>query len=96
MNWKDIYDKVVENVCKMDYHEFDDIIEQGEPEFSDKLIVDDNHGENDLYSGRLDETVADEKDYKDFCEYVLSYIGEDINDYIGRGDKKFSSFKNPA
>lgn len=96
MDWEEIYEKVVDGICKQDYRNFDNIVEQPQPEFEDKLIVDENHGDNDLYMKRLDEDVADEDDYKAFCEYIFNYIGEDIESFINEGkEKRFSSFNKP-
>lgn len=86
MTWKDVYEKVVEGICKQDYRNFENIYEQDMPEFQDILVDATDSGENDLYSNRLDENVAKEKDYKAFVEYIFAYIGYNLSDFINESE----------
>lgn len=90
MDYKKLYYDALKNVCERDREEFDFIVEQDRPKFADKLIPNDKAPHNALYSQKLDEEVATEEDYKDFCEYVYGYIGMDFNEMIN--NKQFSNF----
>jgi len=90
MDYKKIYEDVLKNVCEKDSAEFDMIVEQEKPEFADKLIPNENAPYHCLFSQKLDDSVATEKDYKDFCEYIYGYIGMDFNEIIG--NKQFTNF----
>ena len=90
MNYKKIYDFVVKNVCEKDQTEFDNIVEQEQPKFADKLIPNEKAPYRCLFSMVLDESVANEKDYRDFCEYIYGYIGMDFNEMVKQN--KFNKF----
>lgn len=81
MDWKEIYEKTLKNLCEADEETFETIVEIEEPNYSVELVENPNAKENSLYSFKLDDG-ATEEDYKKFVEYIYGYIGEDINDYI--------------
>lgn len=81
MDWKNFYEKTLKNICEADVNDFETIVEQPRPEFSVDLVHNPNAKPNALFSFKLD-NKATEEDYKLFCEYVFTYIGEDVNDYI--------------
>ena len=81
MNWKNIYEETLKNICEADSNDFDVIVEVERPDFTSELVENENASENALFSFKLDEN-ATEEDYKKFVEYIYNYIGEDIYDYI--------------
>lgn len=81
MDWKEIYERTLKNICEADEETFETIVEIEEPDYSVELVENPNAKENSLYSFKLDDN-ATEEDYKKFVEYIYGYIGEDINDYI--------------
>lgn len=93
MNWKELYGKVVKTICEKELDLSKDIYEPEPPKsfFDGVMYVDENAPKNSFISLRLNETIAKEEDYKEFCEYVFAKIGEDINDYLGQ--KTFKNFK---
>lgn len=91
MDYKKMYEEVLEKICQKDIDEFDNIVEQDRPEFADKLIPNENAPYHCVFSQKLDDSVATEKDYKDFCRYIYTYIGLDFNEIIGVD--KFANFK---
>lgn len=81
INWKEIYEKTLRNICEENENYFNNIVELERPEFQVDLIKNPNAKENSLFALMLDDNATDE-DYKKFVEYIYGYIGEDINDYI--------------
>ena len=81
MDWKEIYERTLKNICEANEETFETIVEIEEPNYSVELVENPNAKENSLYSFKLDDGATDE-DYKKFVEYIYGYIGEDINDYI--------------
>jgi hypothetical protein len=81
INWKEIYEKTLRDICEEDENFFDNIVELERPEFQGDLIKNPNAKENSLFALMLDDNATDE-DYKKFVEYIYGYIGEDINDYL--------------
>lgn len=87
MNWKEIYEKTLKNICEQSIDEFETIVEIEQPEFSAELVNNPNAKDDALYSFKLDDN-ATEEDYKKFVEYVYGYIGEDINDYLPKEEQE--------
>ena len=87
-NWKKEYLHLLKNVCEDDIENYESIYEQPQPSFSNKMIYNKDAKDNALYKYKLDEQIATEQDYKDFCEYIWSYIGFDHEE-----EKSFSHFK---
>lgn len=81
INWKEIYEKTLRDICEEDENYFNNIVELERPEFQGDLIKNPNAKENSLFALMLDDNATDE-DYKKFVEYIYGYIGEDINDYL--------------
>ena len=81
INWKEIYEKTLRNICEENENYFNNIVELERPEFQGDLIKNPNAKGNSLFVLMLDNNATDE-DYKKFVEYIYGYIGEDINDYI--------------
>lgn len=81
INWKEIYEKTLRDICEEDENYFNNIVELERPEFQGDLIKNPNAKENSLFALMLDDNATDE-DYKRFVEYIYGYIGEDINDYL--------------
>ena len=81
INWKEIYEKTLRNICEENENYFNNIVELERPEFQVDLIKNPNAKGNSLFALMLDNNATDE-DYKKFVEYIYGYIGEDINDYI--------------
>lgn len=81
INWKEIYEKTLRDICEEDESYFNNIVELERPEFQGDLIKNPNAKENSLFALMLDDNATDE-DYKRFVEYIYGYIGEDINDYL--------------
>ncbi len=81
INWKEIYEKTLRDICEEDESYFNNIVELERPEFQGDLIKNPNAKENSLFALMLDDN-ATEEDYKKFVEYIYGYIGEDINDYL--------------
>ena len=81
INWKEIYEKTLRDICEEDENYFNNIVELERPEFQGDLIKNPNAKENSLFALMLDDNATDE-DYQKFVEYIYGYIGEDINDYL--------------
>ena len=81
INWKEIYEKTLRNICEENENYFNNIVELERPEFQGDLIKNPNAKGNSLFALMLDNNATDE-DYKKFVEYIYGYIGEDINDYL--------------
>ena len=90
MNWKEIYQKVVKNICEKKVDPQANIYEPQPPKalLEGKTYTVEGDG---LINIRLDEKVATDEDYKDFCRFAFEKIGESLEDYIGQ-EKKFSNF----
>lgn len=91
MNYKKIYEDTLKNICEKDRHEFGNIVEQEMPKFIDKTVVNENAQDNALFTLKLDENIANEQDYKEFCEYIYGYIGMNFKDVVDKNS--FSSFR---
>lgn len=91
MNYKKMYEETLKNICEQDSYLFDNIVEQEQPIFANKLIPNEK---GNLYRFKLNEEIATEEDYKNFCEYIYNYVGLDINDFI-ENQKSFKSFAKP-
>ena len=91
MNWKKIYKNVVENICKKQIDPQKNIYE---PEPPKAFLEGRTYTENSNYFINifLDEFLATEEDYKDYCRFVFEKIGESLEDYL-QEDKKFLNFK---
>jgi hypothetical protein len=81
INWKEIYEKTLKNICEDNASNYDEIVEQEKPEFTVDLVFNENANDDALFKYKLDDN-ATEEDYKKFVEYIYTYIGEDVNDYI--------------
>lgn len=92
MKIKDIYKNVVEKICQADPEQFENIVDQERPVFANKLVINEK---GKLYRFILDEDLATEKDYEEFCKYVFNYIGMDFEEIIGES-KSFESFAKPT
>jgi len=86
MDWKKEYKNVIENICKKEIAENDTIYEIDPPSifFNGKTYESDEKG---LITKRLIEDVADENDYREFCEYAYQKIGKDVEE-----NKRFTNF----
>lgn len=89
MNWKEIYEKVLKNVCEKPYNKDTNIVEVDFFEIADDLVKNENAQENSLFGMKLVEPL-DQYKCQRFCELVYSYIGLNIYDYL---PKQFKSFK---
>ena len=89
MNWKDIYNKVLENICEKEYTYDTNIIEVDFFELENDLVQNENAKENSLFKMKLRDPL-DETKCKKFCELIYSYIGLDIYDFL---PKQFKNFK---
>ena len=87
MTWKEIYHTTVKVLCEKPIEEFDTFINLEQPEFvkDGKAYFEEGH-ENELSSMRLHEEVATDDDYKEFCEYMYNYIGDDLYNYIDKNE----------
>lgn len=88
MNWKEIYEKVLANVCEKEQTD-EIIVDTDFSPIQDKLVHNENANENSVFSMKLIDT-ANEEDYKSFCELVYEYIGLNIYDFLP--ERKFSKF----
>lgn len=94
MNYKELYKMLLENLCIKSKTEFDIIVEQPMPKFIDKLVPNKTAPYGCLFSKKLDEEIATEEDYKEFCEYIYAYIGMDLDSMLGK--EKFGNFAKPT
>lgn len=91
MNYKELYKKVIKSICEKPVDPSKDIFEPEPP----KALVEGRTYtvESDgVINIRLDERVATEQDYKEFCEFAFAKIGENLEDYLGE-PKGFKNFK---
>ena len=80
-DWKKIYEHTLKNICEANVDEFEIIVEQEMPKFSVDLIRNPKASNNALFSLKLDSN-ANNEDYKRFCEYIYTYVGENVYDFI--------------
>ena len=90
MKWKDIYKKVVKLICEKKVDPNENIYEPNPPKaiIEGKTYTVQTDG---LINIRLDESVATEEDYKDFCRFAFEKVGDSLDNYLEE-EKKFSKF----
>lgn len=83
MNWENIYDTTVKVLCERPIEEFDFFVNLEMPKFMETGVgyFEEEH-ENELSSMRLHKELATDEDYKEFCEWIYNYIGDDLYNYV--------------
>lgn len=91
MNYRELYEKVVKVICERQIDSNNDIYE---PEPPKALIEGKTYTikGNGIINIRLDERLANEEDYKDFCRFAFEKIGRSLDDYLEE-EKSFKKFK---
>ena len=91
MDYRELYKKVVEFICKRKVEPTENIYEPEPPKalVEGRTYVVDDDG---LINIRLDESTATEEDYKDFCRFAFEKIGDSLDNYLEE-EKRFSNFK---
>lgn len=87
MTWKEIYRTTVKVLCEQPIEDFDTFITLEEPEIvkDGKVYFEEGH-EGELSSMRLHEEIATDDDYKEFCEYMYNYVGDDLYNYLDKSE----------
>ena len=81
MNYKQLYEKVLKNICEKKLNRKGVIIEVERPDFSVDLIPNKNANYDSFFALKLDEG-ATEEDYKKFIEYVGAMANKDMNEIL--------------
>lgn len=91
MNWKETYKKVVKVICEKKVDPNENIFEPEPPKalIEGKTYTVKTGG---LINIRLDESLATDEDYKDFCRFAFEKVGDSLDNYIEE-QKSFSNFK---
>lgn len=92
MDYKKLYYQTLKKVCERDKSDFPNIVEQERPDFMDRVVPNKNAKNNCVFAFMLDEDEVKENDYKDFCEYVYTYIGADFDEIVNE-NKRFQKFQ---